>query len=123
MSHTRLRQIILNLLLNATKFTPEGGKITLAAQKKDASFIVEVKDTGAGIPKAEQKRLFLPYQRLRSERERLGGLGLGLTLCKRLVELHGGKIWIASKVGKGSTFAFSIPLKSPVKIEENGLME
>ena len=119
----RLRQIILNLLLNATKFTPEGGKITLAAQKKDASFMVEVKDTGSGIPKAEQKRLFLPYQRLRSERRRLGGLGLGLTLCKRLVELHGGKIWIESKIGKGSTFAFSIPLKSPVKIEENGLME
>ncbi|MFC1967756.1 ATP-binding protein, partial [Chloroflexota bacterium] len=107
----RLQQIVLNLLINASKFTPEGGTITLAAGIKDDSIIITVKDTGSGIPKKEQKRVFEPYQRRRSDRERLSGLGLGLYLCKYLVELHGGKIWVESCTGKGSTFAFSIPIK------------
>ena len=106
----RLRQIVLNLLINASKFTPEKGKITLKARQQDAYLVVEVKDTGPGIPEEEQKRLFKPYYRYLSDRERLSGLGLGLALCKYLVELHGGKIWVKSRVGKGSTFSFTIPL-------------
>jgi PAS domain S-box-containing protein len=109
----RLQQIILNLLINASKFTPEGGTITLSSRVEDSSLIVEVKDTGLGISKNEQKRIFEPYQRHRTDRERLSGLGLGLSLCKKLVELHGGRIWMESQTGKGSTFAFSIPLKPP----------
>jgi PAS domain S-box-containing protein len=119
----RLQQIILNLLVNASKFTPEGGTITLAAQEKDDSLWIQVTDTGSGIPKKEQQRIFEPYQRQRPERVRLSGLGLGLSLCKNLVELHGGKIWVESQAGKGSTFTFTIPLEPPVPTQENGLKE
>jgi PAS domain S-box-containing protein len=119
----RLQQVILNLLVNASKFTPEDGTITLAARQEDNSLVVEVRDTGPGIPKKEQEHIFLPYQRRRTDRERLGGLGLGLSLCKNLVELHGGRIWVESQVGKGSIFAFAIPLKSPAPPEDKGLKE
>jgi two-component system, OmpR family, aerobic respiration control sensor histidine kinase ArcB len=114
----RLQQIVLNLLINASKFTQGGGTITLASRQKDHSLLVEVKDTGPGIPKAEQERIFEPYQRRRTDIERLSGLGLGLSLCKNLVELHGGKIWLESEPGKGSTFAFTIPLKPPAQTQE-----
>ena len=109
---TRLKQIVLNLLNNAFKFTPHGGRITLRAKEDDGNLTVEVKDTGPGISKEEQERLFEPYHRIEHDRERLSGLGLGLALCKTLVELHGGRIWVKSGVGKGSTFGFSLPLQS-----------
>ncbi len=115
----RLRQVVLNLLINASKFTPEGGKITLKAKEKDATLVVEVQDTGSGIPEEEQQRLFQPYHRQISDREHLSGLGLGLALCKYLVELHHGKIWVESQVGKGSTFGFSIPLVTARQQEED----
>ncbi|MBI2288387.1 MAG: ATP-binding protein, partial [Chloroflexi bacterium] len=95
---------------NASKFTPEGGMITLRAREKDATLVVEVQDTGNGIPEEEQQRICQPYHRQVSDREHLSGLGLGLALCKNLVELQGGKIWVESQVGKGSTFGFSLPL-------------
>lgn len=117
----RLQQIILNLLVNASKFTPEGGTITLSAQVEGDSLVVKVKDNGVGIPKKEQKKIFEPYHRHSNDRERLSGLGLGLSLCKKLIELHGGRIWVKSLAGKGSTFAFSIPLKAPEKAEANRL--
>ena len=107
----RLRQSVLNLLSNAFKFTPAGGRITLRAKQEDASLVVEVKDTGPGIAEEEQQRIFNPYHRLESDRERLSGLGLGLALCKTLVELHGGRIWVKSRAGRGSTFGFSLPLE------------
>jgi len=106
----RLRQVVLNLLINASKFTPEGGKITLKANKNERAVVVEIEDTGPGIPEEEQKRLFQPYHRQIGDRERLSGLGLGLALCKYLVELQGGRIWVESEAGKGSTFGFSIPI-------------
>lgn len=109
----RLRQIVLNLLNNAFKFTPAGGRITLRAKQEDGNLVVEVKDTGPGIAEEEQQRLFQPYHRLESDRERLSGLGLGLALCKTLVELHGGRIWVKSRAGRGSTFGFSLPLEGP----------
>jgi len=109
---TRLRQIVLNLLNNAFKYTPEGGRITLSARHDDSNLVVEVHDTGPGISKQEQQRLFQPYHRLESDRERLSGLGLGLALSKTLVELHSGRIWVDSS-SRGSTFAFSIPLHQP----------
>ncbi len=107
---SRLRQVVLNLLNNAFKFTPPGGKITLRAKKDDANLIVEVQDTGRGISKKDRQRLFEPYYQLESKDERLSGLGLGLALSKTLVELHRGKIWAKGQKGKGSTFGFSVPL-------------
>jgi PAS domain S-box-containing protein len=108
----RLLQITQNLLVNATKFTPEGGTITLRAKEENGSIVVEVQDTGYGIPEEEQRRLFRPYHRQTGDREHLSGLGLGLALCKNLVQLHGGRIWVRSQEGKGSTFSFSIPINS-----------
>ncbi len=108
----RLRQVIVNLLSNACKFTPEGGKITVKAKESDAFLTVEVQDTGLGLSDGEQQRLFKPYYRSEDDRQRLSGLGLGLALCKTLVELHSGKIWVQSRVGEGSTFGFSVPLET-----------
>ena len=106
----RLNQVLLNLLTNASKFTPEGGRIILRANKRDANLVVEVQDNGIGIPKDKQAKLFQPYSRLESDRQRYPGQGLGLALAKQIVELHGGKIWVNSELGKGSTFAFSLPV-------------
>jgi len=113
----RLRQIIQNLLNNAFKFTPEGGGITLRAREEGDDLIVEVQDTGPGISKADQERLFDPYYRRVEDRERLSGLGLGLAIAKTLVELHGGRIWVESKKGQGSTFGFSLPLETASRKE------
>jgi signal transduction histidine kinase len=105
----RLEQVVLNLMTNATKFTPRGGTITLRARKRDAELIIEVQDTGIGIATEEQARLFKPYSRLSADMQSQPGLGLGLALAKQVVELHGGKIWVVSEPGKGSTFSFSLP--------------
>jgi signal transduction histidine kinase len=111
----RLRQVVLNLLGNASKFAPEGSEITLRARGEGDFLVVEVQDTGYGISPEEQQRLFEPYHRLERDRERLSGLGLGLALCKSLVELHGGRIWVESRVGAGSTFGFSVPLEASIQ--------
>ena len=109
----RLQQVVLNLLSNALKFTPRDGKIKLKAGEKSGALIVEVQDTGPGVSVEEQERLFKPYQRLESDKGRLSGLGLGLALCKTLVELHEGQIWVKSRTGRGATFGFSLPLEVP----------
>jgi PAS domain S-box-containing protein len=109
----RLQQVITNLLINASKFTPEGGTITLTPRVEGDDFRVEVKDTGIGITRQEQKTIFEPYTRRLTDRERLSGLGLGLSLCQKLVELHGGRIWVESQPGQGSRFTFTIPLGPP----------
>ena len=114
----RLRQVVLNLINNAFKFTPAGGKIILRAKEDGANLVVEVQDTGRGISDEEQQRLFQPYHRLESDREHLSGLGLGLSLSKKLVELHGGQIWVKSRKGKGSTFGFSVPLEAASQREK-----
>jgi signal transduction histidine kinase len=106
----RLEQVVLNLMTNAAKFTPEGGNITLRARQSGGELLVEVQDDGIGIAKEEQAKLFKPYSRLNADRQRHPGLGLGLALAKQVVELHGGKIWVGSEPGKGSTFSFSLPL-------------
>ncbi len=111
----RLRQVVQNLLINASKFTPDGGKITLRAKERDGSLVVEVQDNGPGIPEEDQKRLFQPYNRHLGDREYLSGLGLGLALCKYLVGLHDGEIWLNSRMGKGSIFGFSIPLATSIQ--------
>jgi PAS domain S-box-containing protein len=107
---SRLRQVLLNLLNNALKFTPTGSQITLKAAKKGTQLIVEVRDNGPGISKEEQKDLFEPYRHTKRNQEESSGLGIGLALCKMLVELHGGKISVKSSLGKGSTFGFTLPM-------------
>jgi len=106
----RLEQMVLHLITNATKFTPEGGSISLRVKKQDTELVIEVQDSGIGISKEEQARLFKPYIRPSADRKHHPGLGLGLALTKQVVELHGGRIWVESELGKGSTFAFSLPL-------------
>ncbi len=108
----RLEQVLLNLMNNATKFTPDGGKITVRAHKQDTNVVVEVEDNGIGIAKEKQGMLFKPYSRLNSDRQHHPGLGLGLALSKQVIELHGGKIWVESDAGMGSKFFFSLPLRS-----------
>jgi signal transduction histidine kinase len=105
----RLEQVLLNLMTNAVKFTPRGGSISIKVREQDSGVKVEVKDTGIGIAKEEQSRLFKPYSRVASDRQRQPGLGLGLALAKQVVELHGGKIWVDSESGGGSTFSFYLP--------------
>ena len=83
----------------------------MRAREDGGNLIVEVQDTGPGISKEDQERLFDPYHRMAGDRERFSGLGLGLALSKSLVELQGGQIWVKSQKGKGSTFGFSVPLK------------
>jgi signal transduction histidine kinase len=107
----RLEQVVLNLLNNATKFSEEGCNIVLKARSRDTEIVVEVQDSGIGIPPEEQRRLFKPYSRLNADRQRHPGLGLGLALAKQVVELHGGRIWVESEPGKGSIFYFSLPLR------------
>jgi PAS domain S-box-containing protein len=107
----RVRQVLLNLLNNALKFTPEEGKITLKAVKNGSQLIIEVRDSGPGISIEQQQDLFEPYHRAPKNGEQLSGLGLGLALCKMLVELHGGRISVKSRLGKGSTFSFTLPLQ------------
>jgi two-component system aerobic respiration control sensor histidine kinase ArcB len=107
----RLRQVIMNLLNNAFKFTPPGGTVTLRASNDDENLIVEVEDTGPGINQEDLERLFEPYFRRTTDRERLSGLGLGLALAKNFIELHGGRIWVESTIGKGSIFHFTLPIR------------
>ena len=108
----RLRQVVLNLLDNALKFTPAKGEINIKAETKDDSLIVHITDTGCGIAKKDQEWLFESYRAIKEPKEQLSGLGIGLPLSNMLVELHGGKIWVESRKGIGSTFSFSIPIKA-----------
>ncbi len=106
----RVRQIMLNLLNNALKYASEGKKIVVAAKKRPGFGVVEVRDYGPGIVAKEQRNLFQPGYQSAYPEERTRGLGIGLALCRILVELHGGRIWVESKVGKGSSFFFTLPL-------------
>jgi signal transduction histidine kinase len=110
----RFKQILFNLLSNAVKFSkPEGGTITIAAKKEGDLAKFSVSDTGIGIKKEDMEKLFKEFEQLDSGiTKQYGGTGLGLAISKRLVELHGGRIWVESKVGEGSTFTFTLPIKS-----------
>lgn len=101
-----LEQILFNLLSNASKFTSEGGKITVSASQNDKSLVIQVADNGMGIPADKQELIFQPYYQVNGGK----GSGLGLAITKLLVELHGGKIWLESISGQGSRFLFSLPL-------------
>jgi signal transduction histidine kinase len=106
----KIRQVVLNLLSNAIKFTPEGGRIEVRAVPVDGSVEVSVSDTGVGIAPEDQEAVFEEFRQVGTAAKKVEGTGLGLTLCRKFVELHGGKIWVKSQVGVGSTFTFTLPV-------------
>ena len=108
----RIRQVIYNLLSNAVKFTPAGGVVDVGAARVDGEVRVFVADSGPGIAPEDRERIFEEFQQTEVGIEQREGTGLGLTLSRRLVELHGGRIWVDSELGKGSTFAFALPARA-----------
>jgi signal transduction histidine kinase len=105
----KVKQILLNLLSNAVKFTPEGGRVGLTAALADGAVTIAVSDTGVGIAPEDQAAIFEEFRQVgRDDTRRQEGTGLGLTLAKKFVELHGGRIWVRSQVGLGSTFSFTL---------------
>ena len=102
----RLRQVFANLVSNAVKFTDGGGCVEVAARREDGAWRFEVRDEGIGVPPEEAERVFEPLHRLDTGR---GGAGIGLTVCRRIVESHGGSIGVTPAAGGGSVFAFTLP--------------
>ena len=107
----RLKQVLINLVTNAVKFTPEGGAVRLRAQVAGNEIHVTVSDTGIGVPAEDRERIFESFQQGGRGASREEGTGLGLTLSRRIVELFGGQMWLDSEVGVGSTFGFSLPVR------------
>jgi GAF domain-containing protein len=108
----KIKQVLLNLLSNAVKFTPEGGRIGINAKQTDGAVEISVSDTGIGIAPEDQARIFEEFRQVGGDyAHKKEGTGLGLTLAKKFVELHGGRIWVESQVGKGSTFTFTLPMQ------------
>ena len=106
----KLKQVMLNLLSNAVKFTPEGGRVEVRAQPANGGVEISVADTGIGIAPENQELIFEEFRQVGGDyAHKREGTGLGLTLARRLVELHGGRLWVKSQVGQGSTFTFSVP--------------
>ena len=108
----RIQQVVFNLLSNAVKFTPTGGAVDVATARVNGEVKVSVSDTGPGIAPEDHERLFDEFQQTDAGMEQREGTGLGLALSKRLVELHGGRIWVESELGHGSTFVFTLPAGS-----------
>jgi len=111
---TRFKQVLMNLIGNAIKFTPEGGAIRLLAHRLDEGVRVEVRDSGPGIPVEEQQRIFEAFYRLGETDKKTEGTGLGLAITRRLVELHGGTLGLESQPGSGSCFFFTLPVADAV---------
>ncbi|MEK9148895.1 MAG: ATP-binding protein, partial [Candidatus Desantisbacteria bacterium] len=118
----RFKQIMYNLLSNAIKFTPEKGRVDIQAKPVDEMVQISVQDTGIGINREHYQKVFEEFQQIDSSySKQYQGTGLGLPLTKRLVELHGGKIWLESEIGKGSIFAFTIPQGKESGVRDQGL--
>jgi signal transduction histidine kinase len=107
----KVKQVLLNLLSNALKFTPEGGKIAVQAALNDGVAKISVTDTGVGIAPEDQAAVFEEFRQVGTAAKKVEGTGLGLAISRKFIELHGGKIWVTSQVGTGSTFAFTLPLR------------
>jgi signal transduction histidine kinase/putative methionine-R-sulfoxide reductase with GAF domain len=106
----KVKQVLLNLLSNALKFTPEGGRIDVGATVNGELVEVTVADTGVGIAPADQEAVFEEFRQVGAAHKKVEGTGLGLALCRKFVELHGGRIWVESEPGRGSTFTFTLPV-------------
>jgi signal transduction histidine kinase len=108
--NNRLRQVVTNLLSTAIKFSPQGGTITVGVRQEENNVMVWVTDQGVGIPPEAIPKLFRKFFRVDNHETRsIGGTGLGLALIKKIVEAHGGQVWVKSTLGQGSTFFFSLP--------------
>ena len=107
----KIKQVLLNLLSNAIKFTPDGGRIEARAKPVDGSVEVSVSDTGVGIAPEHQEAIFEEFRQVGTAAKKVEGTGLGLALSRKFIELHGGRIWVTSQVGMGSTFTFTIPMR------------
>jgi signal transduction histidine kinase len=108
----KFKQILLNLLSNAVKFTPDGGRIEVNARRVDGAAQIAVSDTGIGIAPEDRAAVFEEFRQVgRDYTKKQEGTGLGLALTRKFVELHGGRIWLESTPGRGSTFTFTIPLR------------
>jgi signal transduction histidine kinase len=107
----KVKQVLLNLLSNAVKFTPEGGRIDVRAALVDGTVEISVTDTGIGIAPEDQEVVFEEFRQVGKAEKKGEGTGLGLALCLKFVELHGGRIWVKSQVGHGSTFTFTLPVR------------
>jgi two-component system phosphate regulon sensor histidine kinase PhoR len=106
----KLTQVLLNLLDNAVKYTPDGGSVEVEVRRDEESFVLQVTDTGVGIPASDLQRIFERFYRVDRARSRdLGGTGLGLSIVKHIVEAHRGRVTVTSHVGKGSTFTVRLP--------------
>jgi CheY-like chemotaxis protein len=105
----KFKQVVLNLVSNAVKFTPDGGSVSVRAYRDGTELLVTVTDTGIGVPVEDQERIFESFQQGRRGAPKEEGTGLGLTLSRRFVWLWGGRMWLESTPGKGSTFGFSVP--------------
>jgi signal transduction histidine kinase len=114
----RFKQVVLNLLSNAVKFAPDGGHVALAAAIDGPELKVTVTDDGPGVPLEDQERIFESFQQGRRGAPQEEGTGLGLTLSRRIVGLFGGRMWLDTRLGQGSTFGFSVPMMTPI---ENGV--
>jgi signal transduction histidine kinase len=115
----RLQQVVMNLLSNAFKYTPKKGAVTLKAYRQARELIVEVVDTGCGIPATSLPGLFQPYQHRERSQQRADGLGLGLAITKAIVERYRGRIWVESELGKGSRFFVALPINTKEKGNES----
>jgi GAF domain-containing protein len=116
----RLTQVLINLVGNAIKFT-DAGEVAIKAEANNGSFYVSVRDTGPGISAADQAKLFQEFQQADNAiTKKKGGTGLGLAISKRIIEMHGGKIWVESQVGQGSTFAFTLPVVVERQVDIEG---
>jgi two-component system phosphate regulon sensor histidine kinase PhoR len=107
----RIQQIVVNLLANAVRFTPPGGRVSVTAEIQKGDVAVRVADTGVGIPPDLVAKIFDPYEQAHRGR---GGSGLGLMMVRGLVEAHGGRVWVESQEGQGSRFTFTLPATAPV---------
>jgi signal transduction histidine kinase/HAMP domain-containing protein len=107
----KVKQVLLNLLSNALKFTPEGGQIDVSVGVQNGVAEVAVTDTGVGIAPEDQEAVFEEFRQVGTADKKVEGTGLGLALSRKFIELHGGKIWVESEVGKGSTFTFTLPVR------------
>jgi signal transduction histidine kinase len=105
----KVKQVLLNLLSNALKFTPEGGRIDVRAAVCDGTAKISVADTGVGIAPEDQEAVFEEFRQVGTASKKVEGTGLGLAISRKFIELHGGRIWVESQMGLGSTFTFTLP--------------
>jgi PAS domain S-box-containing protein len=110
----KIEQVLVNLISNAVKYSPEGGAVRLAVRPESVNLLFSVADAGIGISEEDRANLFRRFQRAPGARERITGTGIGLFLSRHLVGAHGGQIWVESEPGQGATFYFTIPLKRPL---------